>query len=90
MSQYGFISHPQFIPLAYTADVVWLIFTLSCMHNVYVVYLFILLSDSVEGPDARKTACYDIDVEVVSSYNDTHNKDGEHFKHYMIGILHLK
>ena len=22
---------------------------------------------TVEGPDARKTACYDIDVEVVSS-----------------------
>ena len=25
-----------------------------------------LFLNSVEGPDARKTACYDIDVEVVS------------------------
>ena len=25
---------------------------------------------TVEGPDARKTACYDIDVEVVSYYID--------------------
>ena len=30
------------------------------------VILLLLLVFSVEGPDAKKTACYDIDVEVVS------------------------
>lgn len=38
-----------------------------------------LVIDSVEGPDARKTACYDIDVEVVSLlvYNDTCTQNKE-------------
>ena len=29
---------------------------------------------TVEGPDARKTACYDIDVEVVSYFIDISSK----------------
>lgn len=46
-----------------------------------------LVIDSVEGPDARKTACYDIDVEVVSLYNDTCTQNKESIRLYMISIL---
>lgn len=46
-----------------------------------------LVIDSVEGPDARKTACYDIDVEVVSLYNDTCTQNKESTGLYMISSL---
>lgn len=46
-----------------------------------------LVIDSVEGPDARKTACYDIDVEVVSLYNDTCTQNKESIRLYMISSL---
>lgn len=48
-----------------------------------------LVIDSVEGPDARKTACYDIDVEVVSLlvYNDTCTQNKESTTLYMISSL---
>lgn len=38
----------------------------------YVVFFIniVFVIDSVEGLDVRKTVCYDIDVEVVSFYND--------------------
>lgn len=48
-----------------------------------------LVIDSVEGPDARKTACYDIDVEVVSLlvYNDTCTQNKESTRLDMISSL---
>lgn len=48
-----------------------------------------LVIDSVEGPDARKTACYDIDVEVVSLlvYNDTCTQNTESTRLDMISSL---
>lgn len=46
-----------------------------------------LVIDSVEGPDARKTACYDIDVEVVSLYSDTCTQNKESTTLYMISSL---
>lgn len=46
-----------------------------------------LVIDSVEGPDARKTACYDIDVEVVSLYNDTCTQNTESNRLDMISSL---
>lgn len=46
-----------------------------------------LVIDSVEGPDARKTACYDIDVEVVSLYNVTCTQNKESTTLYMISSL---
>lgn len=46
-----------------------------------------LVIDSVEGPDARKTACYDIDVEVVSLYNVTCTQNKESTRLDMISSL---
>lgn len=58
-------------------------FVLCCISPIDIS----LVIDSVEGPDARKTACYDIDVEVVSLYNDTCTQNKESTGLYMISSL---
>lgn len=58
----------------------------SCHYVVSPINISLVI-DSVEGPDARKTACYDIDVEVVSLYNDTCTQNKESTRMYMISSL---
>ena len=39
---------------------------LCLLQNDHLYYFFYIFVFRVEGPDAKKTACYDIDVELVS------------------------